>query len=320
MEKRLKEARKRRKSREIQKKEEEEREKEREFLMAERERELKRLGRVSEHEREEQLKSKDKLGKKKHRRGIEELLSYMHRRIKRIKKHHYILKKDKPILISSRKESKILGDLGNDKEINKESNELEAGVKKYENLIASKKTDLIPIVGRLSHKFDEYKEHKDKRKDIIGRLKASKQSFLNLKKEREEKAEKKIQERKNKKDSKKENKKHKSRIKELISYMEKRIKRISKYNYILEKEKPVSIRKEKRIIKNLGSDEEINKESGELEAGVKKYENLIASKKTDLVPIVSQLSSKFDEYNEYQDKRREIIESLKTKTKKGKRD
>jgi hypothetical protein len=94
--------------------------------------------------------------------------------------------------------------------------------------------------------------------------------------------------------------------------MERRIKGISKYSYIPKREKPISTRKQNKILKKLGTDQEINTESKNLSTEVKKYENLIASKKTALVPIVSHLSHKFDEYNEYQDKRREIIESLKT--------
>lgn len=160
-----------------------------------------KLEEIKEQERKEQLRLKKRVEKKKYKKRIKELIPRMNRRIKEIEKYDNILKKDakKPFLITKIRERRVLGDLGEDKEISKESRELAIEVGKYENLMKDKKTDLIPIISRLLVKFDDYKKNKDIRKEIIERLKANKELKLRLRREKEEKRKGRVEEAKRRK-------------------------------------------------------------------------------------------------------------------------
>ena len=80
-----------------------------------------------------------------------------------------------------------------------------------------------------------------------------------------------------------EDKKRKNHIRELISCIKKRIKKIERYDWVPKKDpnKPFLITKgkEKRILQDLGTDREITEESRNIKKDVREYENLMRNKK-----------------------------------------
>jgi len=105
-----------------------------------------------------------------------------------------------------------------------------------------------------------------------------------------------------------EDKKRTRHMKELITIMNKRTKKIKQHGRILTRGKLITQRKAEKILRDLGKHEEVSKESKSIGDHVRKYGDLMKNKETSLT---KKLSARFHDYQEKVDMRKRVIERLK---------